>query len=137
MPPDPQRMADTRAWLHRVDVDLRAAEVDLAAHPALLGDAAFHCQQAAEKALKAFLTWHDVPFRRIHDLAGLERQCVSIEEALEPACRRAQSLTPYAWVFRYPGEIEEPPREEIEAALRLAGDVYTAVLSQLPKEVVS
>ena len=68
MPHDPQRVADTMAWLRRSEDDLRAAEVDLAADAPLLGDAAFHCQQAVEKALKAFLTWHDLPFRKTHDL---------------------------------------------------------------------
>ena len=52
MPHDPQRVQDTRAWLRRAQSDLRAAEIDLTAQPALSGDAAFHCQQAAEKALK-------------------------------------------------------------------------------------
>ena len=32
-----------------------ARQIDLAAAPPLPGDAAFHCQQATEKALKAFL----------------------------------------------------------------------------------
>lgn len=54
MPHDPQRVADTKAWLRRANDDFRAAEADLHADPALLGDAAFHCQQAAEKVLKAF-----------------------------------------------------------------------------------
>jgi HEPN domain-containing protein len=36
--------------------------------PALFGAAVFHCQQAAEKALKGFLAWHDTPFRKTHDL---------------------------------------------------------------------
>ena len=40
---------DTRAWLARAHEDLRGAEVDLTATPPLLGDATFHCQQAAEK----------------------------------------------------------------------------------------
>ena len=62
------RAADTRAWLARARDDLRGAEIDLAASPPLLGDAAFHWQQAVEKALKAFLTWHDRPFRKTHDL---------------------------------------------------------------------
>ncbi|MBN1923100.1 MAG: HEPN domain-containing protein [Anaerolineae bacterium] len=30
--------------------------------------AAFHCQQAVEKSLKAFLVAHDVPFLFWHDL---------------------------------------------------------------------
>lgn len=58
------RAADTRAWLARAQDDLRGAEIDLAASPPLLGDAAFHCQQAVEKTLKAFLVWHDRPFGR-------------------------------------------------------------------------
>jgi hypothetical protein len=41
---DPVRLADTRAWLSRVVSDLRAADLDFAANPPLLGDTAFHCQ---------------------------------------------------------------------------------------------
>jgi hypothetical protein len=46
----------------------------LAANPPLLGEVVFHCQQAAEKAMKGFLSWHDSPFGKTHDLAliGLE-----------------------------------------------------------------
>ncbi len=123
------------AWLRRAGSDLRAAAVGLAADPPLLADAAFHCQQAAEKALKAFLTWHDTPFRRTHDLAELGRQCIALDGSLEPACQRADRLTVYAWSFRYPGEVEEPWREEVEEALILAREVYDVVLSRLPPEV--
>jgi len=56
MPHDPALAAETRAWLEKAADDLAAAGVDLAAQPPLRGDAAFHAQQAVEKALKAFLT---------------------------------------------------------------------------------
>ena len=59
MLPDPVRAADTFGWLAQARKNLRGAEVDLTASAPLYGDAAFHCQQAIEKALKAFLTWHD------------------------------------------------------------------------------
>ena len=58
MPHDPILMAETRAWLIKAVTDLRAAELDLGASPPLLEDVVFHCQQAAEKALKGFLGWH-------------------------------------------------------------------------------
>jgi HEPN domain-containing protein len=132
---DAPRVADTAAWLRRAALDLRAAQVDLAATPALLGDAAFHCQQAAEKILKGFLTWYDVPFRRTHDLAEIGQQCSSLDTSIEPTCRRAERLTAYAWIFRYPGDVEEPTRPEVEEALTLAREVYEAVLSRLPAEV--
>ena len=56
---DPAIVEDVRAWLAKAAADLRAGEVDLAASPPLLEDVLFHCQQAAEKALKAFLAWRD------------------------------------------------------------------------------
>jgi hypothetical protein len=43
----------------------------LAAEPPDPEGGLFHSQQAAEKALKGFLTWHDVPFRRVHELDQL------------------------------------------------------------------
>ncbi|MCZ7570447.1 MAG: HEPN domain-containing protein [Ardenticatenaceae bacterium] len=64
MPLDPVLVADTQGWLQKAANDLRGAEIDPAATPPLLEDAVFHCQQAAEKALKAFLTFHNQPFRR-------------------------------------------------------------------------
>jgi HEPN domain-containing protein len=71
MQPDPVRAADTQAWLEKAAMDLRSAEADLGVTPPIVGDALFHCQQAIEKALKAFLTWHDEPFRKTHDLGEL------------------------------------------------------------------
>ena len=47
---------------------------------------------------------------------------------------RAEGLTPYAWIFRYPGESEEPSRDEAEQALAIAREAYEAVLSRLPSE---
>lgn len=134
MPYDPRRIEETTAWLQKAQLDLRAAQADMGAEPALVGDALFHCQQAAEKAMKALLTWHDQPFRRTHDLGELGRQCVSIDGTLEPLCLRAEPLTVFATVFRYPGDPGEPPRQEAEAAMRTARAVYDAILSRLPQE---
>jgi HEPN domain-containing protein len=103
--------------------------VALGATPPLTGDAAFRCQQAAEKALKAFLAWHDVPFRKTHDLAEISQQCVALDVTLEPVCRRAERLTTFAWIFRYPGDPDEPAAEEAAEALAWARDVYAAVLA--------
>ena len=134
MPRD-ARAKDVAAWLSRAQLDLRAAEVDLAASPPLLADAAFHCQQAVEKALKALLTHYDHPFRRTHDIGELALACLRHAPSLEPLLRAAAPLTEYAWRFRYPGEVFEPDRREVEDALQLAhcvvADVRTAV-GQMP-----
>jgi len=81
---DPVRLADTQAWLAKADADLRAAEHDRTATPPLLGDAAFHCQQAVEKAFKALLAWHDRPFRKTHNLEELGEACLALDRSLKP-----------------------------------------------------
>ncbi|HAM58872.1 MAG TPA: DNA-binding protein [Candidatus Rokubacteria bacterium] len=134
MPPDPIRAADTRAWLARALDDLRGADIDLAATPPLLGDATFHCQQAVEKALKAFLTWHDRPFRKTHDLVELGAQCVAIDASLEPLLQPAAPLTEYAWRYRYPGEPAEPTEAEVGSGLARARSAVAAILDRLPSD---
>jgi HEPN domain-containing protein len=121
------RAEEVAAWLDRARQDLRAAEVDLEARPPLLGDAAFHSQQAVEKALKAFLTRHDHSFRATHDIGELALACLKHEPSLEPLLREAAPLTEYAWRFRYPGEVFEPARREVEDAYRLARRVVEEV----------
>ena len=49
-------------WLRKAETDLQAAQALLSHAPPLLYPSCFHAQQAAEKYLKAFLTWHQVEF---------------------------------------------------------------------------
>jgi HEPN domain-containing protein len=131
---DPIRAADTRAWLAKAEMDLKNAAHELTATPPFTADAVFHAQQAAEKALKGFLTWHDVPFRKTHDLAEIGHQCAAVDRSLEPLLMRAAVLTQYAWKFRYPGEPAEPSREEAEISIALARQVYEAIVLLVPRE---
>lgn len=119
--------AEIAEWLAHAGLDLRAAEVDLDAAPPLLGDAAFHCQQAVEKALKALLTRHDHIFPRTHDLAVLSAACLEHEPSLEPLLRRSAGLSEYAWRFRYPGDEVDPAGKDVEEALASARQIVQAV----------
>ncbi len=130
----PEKAEEVRAWLSKAETDLRAAEVDLAAAPPLLEDALFHCQQAAEKSLKAFLTTHDSPFQKTHDLDELAAACGRIDPTLEKEVDSARDLTAYAWQFRYPGQPAKPSREETEEALQVARRTVGAVLSRMAKD---
>ncbi|MDR7523504.1 MAG: HEPN domain-containing protein [Armatimonadota bacterium] len=132
---DPELVAETRGWLVRARTDLASGRADLTVQPPLTGDAVFHAQQAAEKAMKGFLTWHGRVFRKTHNLTELGELCARLDPTLEPLLRRASGLTDYAWKFRYPGEPDEPPRGEAEEALALAREVYEQILVRLPREV--
>jgi HEPN domain-containing protein len=130
MGPEDARLQDVRAWLSKAELDLRAAAHEISVPEAgLWGDVLFHGQQAAEKAMKAFLAWHDTPFRKTHNLEELGRQCVALDATLRAVADQAAPLTEYAWKFRYPGEPDEPEREEAEEALGAARNVYAAILT--------
>ncbi|MBU2604015.1 MAG: HEPN domain-containing protein [Actinobacteria bacterium] len=131
MRPDPASAIEACAWLEKAAQDLRVAEVDLAASPPLVEDAAFHAQQAAEKALKGFLAAHDRPIRKTHDLVGLGAECVEIDSTLEPLLRRAGELTEFAWRYRYPGSPDPLSRGEIVDALELARQVCDAISAKV------
>jgi HEPN domain-containing protein len=133
MPHDLALAAETRAWLEEAAEDLSAADLDLGASPPLRGDAAFHAQQAVEKTLKAFLTWHGREYRKTHNLIELGQQAAELDHDLEPLLRQAAPLTEYAWKFRYPGDPERPSQQEAEGALAQARRVYDAVLDRLPE----
>ncbi len=135
MPLDPVRLEDTVRWMARAASDLRSARHALVAEPPILDDAVFHCQQAAEKALKGFLCWHDVVFRKTHNLEEIGEQCLAVDDTLRPAVDTAVPLTQYAWQYRYPGDEIAPSQEEVSDAIRSATGLFDAILRVLPPDV--
>ena len=132
-PEEGTRAKDARAWLRHAELDLRAAEHEISAPgEGLWGDVMFHAQQAAEKAMKALLAWHDEPFRKTHNLEELGRQCAAFDATLGVLVDEAAPLTEYAWRFRDPGEFRDPGREEAEQALAVARLVYESILTRVP-----
>jgi HEPN domain-containing protein len=125
-------------WLIKTQHDLASAR-KLAADPdAYLDTASYFCQQAAEKAIKAFLVFHDQRFEKIHDIRKIILQAIPVEDRFYVWIEKASFLTSYVSAFRYPFENEEPTepsRVEFERALNIAEQLYAFVLSLLPKEV--
>jgi len=137
MLPDPVLIANTKQWLLRAEEDLSNAEHDLLATPPFVRSALFHCQQAAEKALKGFLTWHDRVFRRTHNLEELGELCIRIEPGLAAVVQMAVPLTENAAKFRYPDAPYQPSLEEAGASIATARDLLNCVLAKLPAEFSS
>jgi HEPN domain-containing protein len=61
----------------------------------------FHCQQAAEKLLKALLSFQGIRFRRTHDLLELIDLLIDNGYTLPGHLGDLDYLTPYAVEFRY------------------------------------
>jgi HEPN domain-containing protein len=100
--------------------------------PSLAGLTAFHCQQAAEKALKAFLAWHDQTVPRTHDLPALPAQCRALEPGLTTLQQAASTLDDYQTAGRYPDVGPAPSAAEAEQALPLAEQVVASVSNYIP-----
>ncbi len=96
----------------------------------------FHCQQAVEKSLKAFLIWRDEPFRRTHDLVELSRQCLDLEPALNDVMRGLGPLTRFAWETRYPGEAEPPTTDLARGWAIKVKEILKVIESMLPPEAL-
>ena len=122
----------TATWVRKAEDDWDAA-CELAARSPPLRDAAcFHCQQAAEKYLKALLQELGVVVPRTHDLDTLLLILLPHDATLRPLRRGLRTLTRYAVDYRYPFEratirqtrsalkIAERTRKELRARLRLS-----------------
>lgn len=132
MTPSEARARESREWLAKADQDLGSARVLIGSGH--IANALFFCQQAAEKSLKAFLTWHERAFRRTHDLEELGEACRAIDGTLAALLEQADVLSDYAWKLRYPGALYTPEREEAEAMLGIAGGIFREIQLRLPLE---
>lgn len=128
MTPEESRLEEASRWLTQARRDLNAAHILLAGEPSR---SVFHSQQAAEKALKALLCFHNVSFRRTHDLTELGRQCAVLNPELVPLFKEASDLTDYAVVFRYLDAPREPDETEAVDALKTARRLLDAVSTLL------
>ncbi|MBI2959023.1 MAG: HEPN domain-containing protein [Betaproteobacteria bacterium] len=117
--------------------DLANARVIGALPVGPLDTAIYHCQQAAEKAVKGFLAFHDHRLERSHDVARLVELAAAYNASFANWEDAAITLTPYATAYRYPGEFAslEPSRTEFDEALALATNLVNFVLSLLPAEI--
>ena len=55
-------------WVLKVEHDLGAAKTLIEHAPDYTDIICFHCQQAVEKSIKAFLTFKEISFQKSHDL---------------------------------------------------------------------
>jgi HEPN domain-containing protein len=114
---------------------LEQAAKDLTAAKALVNveasRSAFHSQQAAEKAIKGFLPFRQIAFRKTHDLTDLGSQCAEADPTLEPFLREVEELTDYASAFRHPDAPYEPDGAEALEALAIATKLRDEVLRRI------
>jgi HEPN domain-containing protein len=118
-------------WLKLAEAEFAAAEGLIEIGQALQG-ACFHCQQAAEKALKAWLIAHDVDPPKTHELKDLIALSTSIECRFNEFLTDADALTEYAVERRYDADFW-PTLDQARTALEQAQRIYEFVKSHWDK----
>jgi HEPN domain-containing protein len=123
----------TLEWLDKARRDLSAVSRLLESPDPLIDMALYHCQQSAEKSVKALLTFFDEPFPKTHEMSILSKLLEPHDTSFESLLSRARALDRYIWQPRYPGL----PIPEMETALEahaLAREVYEAIVARVPPE---
>jgi HEPN domain-containing protein len=132
---DNAKYEEGKLWLIKSQRDLKVARVLIESEESLLDAVVYHSQQAAEKALKAYLTYQNIAFKKTHDLDILLELCSLSDIGFQNLEDAADTLTPYATEFRYPGDLIEPERHDAEEAIDLAASVLAYVVQVLPYDV--
>ena len=125
----------TRSWLIKARRDLLSAQKLARGKEPYYDTAIYHCQQAAEKAVKGWLVYHDTSFGKTHDLRLLVTLAMQAEPRFTEWQDAAALISPYAMAYRYPGEELEPTEEEFKEVLKSVGKLYEFVCSLLPSQV--
>lgn len=120
-----------QAWLVKADHDLETSRRVVVGKPPITDTAVYHCQQAAEKALKAVLIQHGQPVRKSHDLIALITHCAHLDPDFSRWVDAAAILTPYATHYRYPCNEPDPGLDETLEAINLATSLVAFVRDKL------
>jgi len=118
-------------WIKKAENDLVTAERQLSFEDPIAQTACFHCQQAAEKYLKAFLVHHQIYFTKTHKIMELLDLCATVDPSFPDELQDADNLTDYAVEIRYPDVWLEPTREDAKEAFDTAKKVREFVLEKL------
>ena len=116
----------------KAEHDLKAAEIGLE-HDAPLDTVCFHFQQAAEKLLKAVLTYRNIEYPLTHDLVQLLDVAEPEFPALAQFRQALPGFFPYAVRMRYDGALY-PSRDEALTARDTVKDLRSVVYGLLPPE---
>ena len=120
----------TVEWTTKAEGDFATAGRELRVRKSPNYDAVcFHCQQCAEKYLKAFLQEHNKQIPKIHNLMELMLLCEEIDNSFEMMRTDLVSVERFSVQVRYPGEIAE--KEDAKSAYAAVGIVRALVRQKL------
>lgn len=124
-----------RWWLTKASRHLDAARALASAEVAIPDVAAFHCHQAAERALKGLLVSFDEVPPDTEDLRVLLHRAGQIEGGFLSWRDCAENLNPLSTAYRHPSILDQPEGGEVEEAIEDAETIVRQVFAFVPDDL--
>ena len=96
-------------------------------HPLPANIICWLCQQSVEKAYKAILAYYDEKIPKIHDIRLLQKLTSEHEPVVNIDVKIADKLTEFATESRYPDNVFDFTREDVDFGLKYAAQVLSKV----------
>ncbi len=130
-------LLNARRWLRQAEYDFEQAK--RSAEDGSYAYAAFFSEQAAQKALKAFLFQSGRRVVTIHSVAELAREASKVEKRFDAFIGKGTGLDRHYLASRYPDALPEPAipfesytKEDAEETLAVARDCLDLVRKFIP-----
>ncbi len=123
----------SKQWVAKAKNDLLNADNNLKAEEIPFDTVCFHCQQAAEKFLKAYLVANDNSYPISHDLILLLEKILPLNASAEVLRDDLALLMPYAVEIRYPDDWFMPTEEDAKEAREAVSHVTSWLQNTMPK----
>ena len=103
-------------WLNFAKEDLDTAKTLLNSEYLFNRSICYHCQQSAEKDLKAYIIYLDLPLNKTHNLIKIVDQISELDKEITHLQKAVEVLTDYIVTARYPDDSELITDEESKLA---------------------
>ena len=116
-------------WIGKAEEDYVVVQQLMSSEIPIKGAIAYHCQQSAEKFLKAFIVFHRLEIPRTHNIEYLLEKCSNIDKSfslVDPG-----NLTDYGVEVKYPGDFLEPSMKELDSLISVVENLMELVVGKL------
>lgn len=119
-----------KEWIKYSEKDFIAAHFLMTATSPPVEIICYHCQQSAEKILKAFLIKNDLIPSRTHDLNLLVNECTKLDDSISVLKKECNRLNDFGVSTRYPNNLDLI-LEDAKIALKDAEKIKEYILSKI------
>lgn len=119
-----------KEWLEIAAQDLESAKYLVNMKPVPLEIICYHCQQCAEKCLKAYLVFKGREIIKTHDLTTIYKELIEIDLTFEAIKNECIDLTDFSVTTRYPYHFDLNITD-MEKAIQDAQKIQNFMLSKL------